>query len=152
MEPRPPARLVDPRSLGWTTDGCSRWSQALNQVYRATPALWEDDVDPAGFEWIDANDADQSVLSFLRRRPDAGDGDAVACARQPDPRAQLRLPGRPARPGRWRELLNTDAVEWGGSGVGNYGAVDARTVSWHGHPWSAAVTLPPLGVLWLTPG
>ena len=55
-------------------------------------------------------------------------------------------------PGRWRELLNTDAVEWGGGGVGNYGAVDAQEVSWHGHPWSAAVTLPPLGVLWLTPG
>ncbi len=126
--------------------------QALNQVYRATPALWEDDANPAGFEWIDANDAEQSVLSFLRRRPDAGDGDAVACLANltPVPRYGYRV-GLPV-PGRWRELLNTDAVEWGGGGVGNYGAVDAQEVSWHGHPWSAAVTLPPLGVLWLTPG
>jgi 1,4-alpha-glucan branching enzyme len=92
------------------------------------------------------------VLSFLRRRPDAGDGDAVACLANltPVPRYGYRV-GLPV-PGRWRELLNTDAVEWGGGGVGNYGAVDAQEVSWHGHPWSAAVTLPPLGVLWLTPG
>jgi 1,4-alpha-glucan branching enzyme len=54
-------------------------------------------------------------------------------------------------PGRWRELLNTDAVEWGGSGVGNYGAVVADEMPWHGQRWSAAITLPPLGVLWLTP-
>ena len=102
--------------------------QALNQVYRATPALWEDDANPAGFEWIDANDAEQSVLSFLRRRPDAGDGDAVACLANltPVPRYGYRV-GLPA-PGRWRELLNTDAVEWGGGGVGNYGAVDAQEV------------------------
>jgi 1,4-alpha-glucan branching enzyme len=125
--------------------------RSLNQVYRSAPALWEDDVNPAGFEWIDANDADQSVLSFLRRRPGAGVGDAVACIANltPVPRYGYRV-GLPV-PGRWRELLNTDAVEWGGGGVGNYGVVDAQEVSWHGQPWSAAVTLPPLGVLWLTP-
>ena len=77
--------------------------------------------------------------------------DAVACVANltPVPRYGYRI-GLPA-PGRWRELLNTDAVEWGCSGVGNYGAVVADEMPWHGQRWSAAITLPPLGVLWLTP-
>jgi 1,4-alpha-glucan branching enzyme len=126
--------------------------QALNHVYRATPAFWEDDFSPAGFEWIDANDADQSVLTFLRYRPARDGPDAVACLANftPVPRYGYRV-GLPA-PGRWRELLNTDAVEWGGSGIGNCGAVEAEDHSWHGQRWSAAVTLPPLGVLWLASG
>ena len=126
--------------------------QALNRLYQTAPALWLDDTSPAGFEWIDANDADQSVLSFLRRRAEGGVGDAVACLANftPVPRYGYRV-GLPA-PGRWREVLNTDAVEWGGSGVGNYGAIEATDISWHGQTWSAAVTLPPLGVLWLVPG
>jgi 1,4-alpha-glucan branching enzyme len=126
--------------------------QALNREYRASPALWQDDSNPAGFEWIDANDADQSVLSFLRLRAEGGVGDTVACVANftPVPRYGYRV-GLPA-PGRWREILNTDAIEWGGSGVGNYGAVEATEITWHGQTWSAALTLPPLGVLWLTPG
>ena len=126
--------------------------QSLNRVYRDTAALWEDDINPSGFEWIDANDAEQSVLSFLRLRPVGGADDAVACIANltPVPRYGYRV-GLPM-PGRWRELVNTDAIQWGGSGVGNYGAVEATDISWHGHRWSAAVTLPPLGVLWLTPG
>jgi 1,4-alpha-glucan branching enzyme len=126
--------------------------QALNRVYREAPALWEDDHTPAGFEWIDANDAEQSVLSFLRRRPDGGVADALACVANltPVPRYGYRV-GLPA-PGRWQEVVNTDAVEWGGSGIGNWGAVDAVDVRWHGQPWSAALALPPLGVLWLRPG
>jgi 1,4-alpha-glucan branching enzyme len=125
--------------------------RSLNEVYRAEPALWENDMDPGGFAWIDANDGEQSVLSFLRRRADGGVADAVACVANltPVPRYGYRI-GLPA-PGRWRELLNTDAVEWGGSGVGNYGAVVADEMPWHGQRWSAAITLPPLGVLWLTP-
>ena len=124
----------------------------VNQAYRSTPALWEADTDPSGFEWIDANDAEQSVLSFLRWRPSGTATDSVACVANltPVPRYGYRL-GLPA-PGRWRELLNTDAFEWGGSGVGNLGAVQAQETSWHGQPWSAALTLPPLSVLWLTPG
>jgi 1,4-alpha-glucan branching enzyme len=123
----------------------------LNRVYRASPAMWEADVDPVGFEWIDANDAEQSVLSFLRFRSDRGVGDAVACLANltPLPRYGYRI-GLPA-PGAWRELLNTDAIEWGGGGVGNYGAVEAEGIPWHGQSWSAAVTLPPLAVLWLQP-
>jgi 1,4-alpha-glucan branching enzyme len=125
--------------------------QGLNRISRHAPALWEDDTNPAGFEWIDANDADQSVLSFLRHRSHGGVDDAIACVANltPVPRYGYRV-GLPA-PGRWRELLNTDATEWGGSGVGNWGAVSARDVRWHGQPSSAELTLPPLGVLWLTP-
>jgi 1,4-alpha-glucan branching enzyme len=128
-----------------------RLVEALNHLYQGAPALWEDDTNPAGFEWIDANDADQSVLSFIRRRQHGGVGDAVVCIANltPVPRYGYRL-GLPA-PGRWRELLNTDAVEWGGSGIGNWGAVEATDVRWHGLPWSTALTIPPLGVLWLTP-
>ncbi len=112
--------------------------QALNRIYQETPALWQGDASPAGFEWIDANDADQSVLSFLRLRAEGGVGDAVACVANftPVPRYGYRV-GLPA-PGRWREVVNTDALDWGGSGVGNHGAVDASDVSWHGQTWSAA--------------
>jgi 1,4-alpha-glucan branching enzyme len=124
----------------------------LNRVYRAAPAMWEDDIEPAGFEWIDANDGEHSVLSFLRRRSGLGAEEAVACLANltPVPRYGYRV-GLPV-PGPWRELLNTDAIEWGGGGIGNYGAVEAEEIGWHGQRWSAAVTLPPLAVLWLTPG
>jgi 1,4-alpha-glucan branching enzyme len=123
----------------------------LNRVYREHGALWQADVEPEGFEWIDANDGEQSVLSFLRRGRDRSAGDVVACVANltPVPRYGYRL-GLPA-PGRWSELLNTDASEWGGSGVGNWGGVDTEEMPWHGQRWSAAVTLPPLGVLWLAP-
>jgi 1,4-alpha-glucan branching enzyme len=123
----------------------------MNRLYRARAALWEADSEPSGFEWIDANDAEQSVLSFLRKRGDGDVGSSVACVANltPIPRYGYRL-GLPA-PGRWEEVLNTDAFEWGGSGVGNRGAVDTQEVAWHGHPWSALLTLPPLGVLWLNP-
>jgi 1,4-alpha-glucan branching enzyme len=125
--------------------------QVLNRVYRDTPALWEADTNPAGFEWIDANDNDHSVLSFLRLRPEGGVSDALACVANmtPIPRYEYRL-GLPA-PGRWREVVNTDASDWGGSGVGNWGAVEAIDTEWHGQPWSAEMTLPPLAVLWLIP-
>jgi 1,4-alpha-glucan branching enzyme len=123
----------------------------INRVYRSRPALWEADDEPSGFEWIDANDAEQSVLSFLRRRPDGDVTDTLACVANltPVPRYGYRL-GLPV-PGRWDEVLNTDASEWGGSGVGNLGAVHADGVSWHGHQWSAPLTLPPLAVVWLAP-
>jgi 1,4-alpha-glucan branching enzyme len=125
--------------------------RSVNQVYRSAPAMWAGDSDPAGFQWIDANDGEQSVLSFFRRRPGGADREVVVCLANltPIPRYGYRV-GLPM-PGRWRELLNTDASEWGGSGVGNYGAVDAAETQWHGQPASADVTLPPLGVLWLAP-
>jgi 1,4-alpha-glucan branching enzyme len=122
----------------------------LNRVYRDQPALWEEDFQPEGFDWVDADDSDQSVLSFLRRRQGGGVGGSVLCVANltPMPRYGYRI-GFPT-PGRWVELLNTDASEWGGSGVGNFGAIQTEDVSWHGRPWSSLVSLPPLGVLWFT--
>ena len=125
---------------------------ALNSLYRAQPALWEEDFHHGGFQWIDADDSDHSVLSFLRLRSGGGFDGAVACVANltPIPRLEYRV-GLPV-PGRWLELLNTDATDWGGSGTGNLGAVEATDIAWHGRPWSAVLTLPPLSVLWLTPG
>jgi 1,4-alpha-glucan branching enzyme len=111
--------------------------RALNGAYRELPALWERDDSPDGFEWVDADDWDW--------------GRSVVCVANltPLPRHGYRV-GFPAA-GRWREVVNTDAHEWGGSGLGNMGAVEAGEHPWHGRPYSAELTVPPLGVLWLTP-
>jgi 1,4-alpha-glucan branching enzyme len=121
----------------------------LNRVYQSQPALWEQDFEHDGFEWIDADDSDQSVASFIRRRAGGGVDGAVVCVANltPVPRLHYRV-GLPA-PGVWIELLNTDALEWGGGGLGNLGAFHADDVPWHGRRWSASLTLPPLSVLWL---
>jgi 1,4-alpha-glucan branching enzyme len=128
--------------------GTQRLVRDLNRAYRAAPALWTLDGSPEGFSWIDANDAAGNVLSFLRFD---GDGGMIACianfAGGPHRAYQVGLP----RAGRWRELVNTDGYEYGGSGVGNLGAVEAVAEPWHSQPASAVVTLPPLGVLWLAP-
>ena len=125
----------------------------LNRAYRELPALWEVDDTHEGFQWVDADDSDQSVISFLRLSEGAQESfdGAVLCVANltPVPRYDYRI-GLPSG-GRWREVLNTDAGEWGGSGVGNLGGVDAEPSRWHGRPYSAGLTLPPLGVLWLTP-
>jgi 1,4-alpha-glucan branching enzyme len=134
--------------------GVRRLVGDLNQAYRGTPALWAQENSPAGFSWIDANDAAGNVLSFLRLSPgqagQAGSG-VLACVANfsGGPHANYRL-GLP-RPGRWRELINTDAADYGGSGVGNLGVVEAVPEPWHGQPASAVLTVPPLGVLWLVP-
>jgi 1,4-alpha-glucan branching enzyme len=118
----------------------------INRAYAASPAFWTADSDPSGFSWIDANDAAGNVFSFLRI---GTDGSMVACVSNFSavPHEGYRL-GLPAT-GRWAEVLNTDAAEYGGSGVGNLGGVDAQAVEWHGRPASAALRLPPLGTLWL---
>ncbi|MBV9934246.1 MAG: 1,4-alpha-glucan branching protein GlgB [Actinobacteria bacterium] len=123
--------------------------RALNRMYAGEPALFERDNAPEGFRWIDASDVDNNILSFLRY---SADGDRmVACIANlsPVPREAYRI-GLPLG-GRWEEMLNTDASEFGGSGVGNGGAVDVTDETWHGLPYSAELTLPPLGVLWLRP-
>ncbi|HEU0214236.1 MAG TPA: 1,4-alpha-glucan branching protein GlgB [Jiangellaceae bacterium] len=118
----------------------------LNRVYVGNPALWSQDAHPAGFEWIDANDAAGNVFSFLRW---GSDGSVLACVANFSalPHEGYRL-GLPAA-GRWSEVVNTDAVDYGGSGVGNLGEVETRDVSWHGRPASVNLRLPPLGTLWL---
>jgi 1,4-alpha-glucan branching enzyme len=120
----------------------------LNRVYREHPALWQQDSSPAGFEWIDAADAPANVLSFLRF---GADGSVLACVANfsAAPHHDYRV-GLPAIGG-WTELINTDAEIYGGSGVGNYGRVEATGERWHGRTASAKLSIPPLGVLWLVP-
>ncbi len=125
----------------------SRLVSALNEAYRNEPALHALDCDPAGFEWIDTNDADRSVISFLRKSPEGCEQIAVVCNFTPVPRYNYRV-GAP-RSGFWRELLNTDAVEHGGSGHGNLGGVEASPVPCFGRMHSLTLTLPPLGAVFL---
>ncbi len=128
--------------------GIQRLVADLNRVMRAEPALHQLDVHPEGFEWVDANDSNQSVATYLRR---GRDGDPVLCALNYTPvvRAGYRV-GVP-RGGRWRELLNSDAQIYGGSGVGNQGSVQAQAEPSHGRACSLLLTLPPLGALFLKP-
>ncbi len=118
----------------------------LNRVYREHAALWSRDNDPGGFEWIDAGDAEHNVVSFLRW-DDHGHPVAVLTNFSGNPVGPYRI-GLPFA-GVWDEILNTDAEEYGGSGVGNYGAVTAVDQPWGGRPASAELTLPPLAGLWL---
>jgi 1,4-alpha-glucan branching enzyme len=123
--------------------------RCVNEVYRGTSALWERDATPEGFQWIDASDVDGNVLSFLRRSADGVGVLACVANLSPIPRHAYRV-GLPAG-GEWREVLNTDAAAFGGSGVGNAGSAFAVDHPWHGQPFSAELTLPPLGVVWFTP-
>jgi 1,4-alpha-glucan branching enzyme len=120
----------------------------LNAAYRATPALWQRDTTPEGFRWLHADDAAGNTLSFVRY---ADDGSPVVCvanfAAMPHENYRIGMP----QAGRWREVLNTDAASYGGSGVGNLGAVYADDRPWHGQPASAAIRIPPLGAIWLRP-
>jgi 1,4-alpha-glucan branching enzyme len=127
--------------------GVQRLVTELNRVYRGEPALHESDCDPAGFEWVDANDSENSALSFLRRRCRGGDTLLAVFNFTPVPRHNYRV-GVP-HGGLWRELLNTDAAEFGGSRHGNMGGVEAAPVTWHGRPFALNLTLPPLGALLL---
>lgn len=147
-----PSEWSEERGLDWwildqpVHRGLQRMVAELNRVYRATPALWEQDNSPEGFEWIDGGNATQNVLAFVR------------WSREGQPLVGLfNFSGNPVGPyrvglpfaGRWREAINTDATEFGGSGVGNFGVVEAAPEPWGGRPASAEVTLPPLGALWL---
>jgi 1,4-alpha-glucan branching enzyme len=121
----------------------------LNRIYRNEPALWQDDFTPGGFRWLEPNDALNNVLAYMRV-PRDGDRCIVCAANlSPVPRERYRI-GLPSA-GKWNELVNTDSVYYGGSGIGNMGEVAAEERPWHDQPYSAEVTLPPLGVLWLAP-
>ena len=127
--------------------GVQKLVRDLNRAYRDTPALHRRDCDAGGFRWILADAADESVFAFLR----LGEADdppvAVVSNFTPVPRENWRI-GLPAA-GRWREIVNTDAADYGGSGMGNLGAINAVADGWHGQPASAAITLPPLSTLML---
>ncbi len=129
-------------------EGIRRVVADLGALYERQPALHELDASPDGFEWIDASDRAASVLSFLRKGP--GGAPVLFVANfTPVPRHRYRV-GVPAA-GRWRELLNTDAEIYGGSGQGNYGGVEAEAVAMHGREHSLALVLPPLAAVFLTP-
>ena len=149
------AEWSEQAGLAWPTAGDFRHLgvaalvRDLNRAYRDQAALWQQDFSPGGFSWIDASDADGNVLAFLRFS--SGGAPPVAClvnfSGAPHLGYRVGLP----KAGRWRELINTDAAEYGGSGVGNLGVVKAVAEPWHGQPASARLALPPLGVLWLVP-
>jgi 1,4-alpha-glucan branching enzyme len=146
------AEWSEARSLDWWLlddpghRGMTRLITDLNRTYSQTGALWSRDTTPDGFHWIDANDAAGNVFSFLRF---GDDGSVLACvanfAAVPHEGYRLGLP----HAGRWDEVINTDAEVYFGSGVGNFGQVEAGDQSWHGQPASAVLRIPPLGTLWL---
>ena len=125
--------------------GLQRWVTDLNRLYRSEPALYQVDFEQSGFEWVDCNDSEQSVLTFLRRPRGGGPPVLVACNFTPVPRTNYII-GVPCG-GYWREVANSDATLYGGSGMGNLGGVQAAPVAAHGRLHSLAVTLPPLAVV-----
>jgi 1,4-alpha-glucan branching enzyme len=126
--------------------GLQRWVKDLNRLYKNERALYELDFDPSGFEWIDCNDAQQSTLSLLRKGGSAEETIVVACNFTPVPRHNYRV-GVPTG-GLWQEILNSDAHEYGGSGQGNFGAVEAEDTSIYGRPYSLNITLPPIAAVY----
>ncbi len=126
--------------------GLQRWVEDVNRCYRSEPALHQLDFSWDGFEWIDANDVDSSVITFIRKAAN-GDVILVGCNFTPVPRQNYRV-GAP-RSGFWREILNSDAKDYGGGGQGNLGGVEASPVPLHGRPYSLTLTLPPLGAVYL---
>jgi 1,4-alpha-glucan branching enzyme len=121
----------------------------LNALYRSERALHTRDFTNEGFEWVDFHDWEESVIAFLRRGTAPEDVVLVVCNFTPVPRHNYRV-GVPSG-GFWKELLNSDAQIYGGSGVGNYGGLSADPISSHGRPFSLNLTLPPLGIIFFKP-
>ncbi len=121
------------------------WVRDLNHFYKAQPALWEVDFDPAGFRWIDANDADSSVYSYIRYAKDSRDYLIVVLNFTPVIQTDYRI-GVPVA-GFYQEMLNSDAAVYGGGNVGNLGAAASEPIEAHGLPHSIRLRLPPLGML-----
>ncbi|MCW2757765.1 MAG: 1,4-alpha-glucan branching enzyme, partial [Nocardioidaceae bacterium] len=148
------AEWAEARELDWWLlehpehRGVQSLVRDLNRVYREAPALWRADADPAGFRWLDANDAGRNVFSFVRQAPGADPVVVVAnFSAVPHHGYQVGFPSS----GTWREVLNTDAESYTGSGVGNLGAVTATDQPWNDQPASATISVPPLGTVWFTP-
>lgn len=121
------------------------WVRDLNHLYRSEPALSELDFSPTGFEWIDCNDAQSSVVSFIRKARSGSRAILAACNFTPVPRYNYRV-GTPWG-GLWREVLNSDAREYGGGGQGNLGGLEADPIPHHGRSHSLNLTLPPLAIV-----
>ena len=138
-------------SLDWSLAQYGRhqniqlWVKDLNRLYRSEPALYELDFESRGFEWIDCKDYEKSVVSFLRKGRSPGDMIFAVCNFTPTPRYKYRI-GAPSG-GFWKELINSDAEEYGGSGHGNFGGVEAECLPMHGKEFSFSLTLPPLAIV-----
>ena len=147
-----PSEWSESRDLDWWLldhhphRGMQQLVSDMNKLYVQNPCLWELDHDHAGFQWIDGGNADQNILSFLRFDA-AGNPIAVVVNFAGHPYHNFRL-GLP-KPGTWKEIMNTDAEIYGGSGVGNFGGVQTQEHQSHGRPYSAEITVPPLGSVWL---
>jgi 1,4-alpha-glucan branching enzyme len=143
-------RSLDWGLLDWAPHaGVNRLVQDLNRLYQRESALYEQDFAPAGFEWIDCADAENSVLSFVRRAKNPDDFIVAVANFTPVVRGPYRV-GVPA-PGRYREILNTDSACYWGANVGNLGLVTAQTLPWHGRRYSLDIVLPPLGIVLFKP-
>ncbi|HYK41962.1 MAG TPA: alpha amylase C-terminal domain-containing protein, partial [Thermoanaerobaculia bacterium] len=127
--------------------GIQRWAAALNRLVTAEPAMHELDFHPSGFEWVDFQDSPQSVIAFLRRD---SRGNAVLAAFNFTPVPRYRYAFGVPWGGRWMEIANGDSPEYGGSGIGNGGVVEAERVPQHGRPWRVTLNLPPLAAVFLS--
>jgi 1,4-alpha-glucan branching enzyme len=136
--------LNDPRHAGMR-----RWVRDLNTLYRGQAALHEFDSNPAGFEWVDCKDSQRSVISFLRRGQRPEDQILFVCNFTPVVRETYRV-GVPLE-GAWKEILNSDAPLYGGSGQGNFGSLSTIPLPIHGRPFTLNMRLPPLGVIAFQP-
>ena len=126
-----------------------RWVRDLNTMMRGEPSLYELDANPAGFEWIDSNDVARSVISFLRKGVGEGEMLLLVCNFTPATHHNYRI-GAPVG-GFWKEIMNGDALIYGGSGQGNMGGVEASPLPVHGRPWSLSITVPPLATVVFKP-
>jgi 1,4-alpha-glucan branching enzyme len=126
--------------------GLKTWVGDLNGLYRSVAALHARDCESDGFRWIVADDADQSVYAWIRFGGPSDAPVAIISNFTPVPRLNYRI-GLP-KPGRWREILNSDAIPYGGSGHGNFGSVVAQDIPSHGYPYSAEIVIPPLATIY----
>jgi 1,4-alpha-glucan branching enzyme len=129
--------------------GLLRWVRDLNTLYRGQPSLHEFDFNAAGFEWVDCKDSQRSIISFLRRGPSAEDQTLFVCNFTPVVRENYRV-GVPLE-GSWKEVLNSDAPLYGGSGQGNFGGLSTIPLPIHGRSFTLNMRLPPLGVVAFQP-
>jgi 1,4-alpha-glucan branching enzyme len=139
------------KSLDWhlleyaSHKGLQCWLKSLNHLYVNEPALHENEFSPEGFEWIDCSDSQQCVLVLMRKGFD--EKIIVALNFTPVPRHDYRI-GVPCE-GAWKEILNSDAEEFGGGGIGSLQSVQSESIAWHGKPFSINLVLPPLAVIFL---
>jgi len=142
------------KSLDWHLleyplhQGLKRWVEDLNRFYRTELALYQRDFEPGGFQWIDCTDTENSVVAFIRKGKNDDSIVLAAFNATPIPRHNYRL-GVP-KSGLWKELLNSDAPLYGGSGQGNMGGIETNPVGKHGHLQSLNPMLPPLSALFFT--